>query len=608
MRDTDRGADRVHVADRRRGRQVREQPAAVAFGRRRRAASRPRVRRPRSPRRCRCGRPRRSSRGSSRSRPARSRRRRAGPTTRCRTGRGSSWRTRRRRRCTRSTPEPPGPPGFVNSTPSRRPSAGRRARLSVMCGPSRVRPVERHRQRRALDRCRTVPDERAGPLRGRRRRARREQAATTSHGHERRERIAPARDPQRRSTAAPYGSPTRARRTPAAPCPYACARVPPERARRPGLPRGDAVRGRQLARRRRRGAAAARRAARATRDARATSRTGAAPATSRSSRSTAATSRSAPRGTAGSTADAPGYGFVADDVPELSIAVYPECRGQRVGSLLLGTLVSRARADGYRAISLSVAGDEPGPPAVRAARLRGRRRPDGRRPTPDRRLTMVARRSTDRARPGAQRIAPGWRRGPAGGEDAIRARPEPATAPNGDGGRRSSAPHTNGAVTTSGHAQAAAHPAPRSCSSALVVFVGLWAFALIYSVTAGGSLARAARRPDAPRVVEAACVDAQHAADGAARRSAPHATAAERAARVARRGRDPHRRWSTQLRAVAPDADDAGGRAHGLARRLAAPDRRPAQHYASDLARPRRRRRALRRAGDRRRRARSPTR
>ena len=51
----------------------------------------------------------------------------------------------------------------------------------------------------------------------------------------------------------------------------------------------------------------------------------------------------------------PGYGFVAPDVPELSIAVYPECRGRHVGGLLLGSLVSRARSDGYRAISLSVA-------------------------------------------------------------------------------------------------------------------------------------------------------------------------------------------------------------------------------------------------------------
>jgi ribosomal protein S18 acetylase RimI-like enzyme len=58
-------------------------------------------------------------------------------------------------------------------------------------------------------------------------------------------------------------------------------------------------------------------------------------------------------------ADKPGYGFVAADVPELAIAVYPECRGQRVGSLLLGTIVSRARAGGASSISLSVAADNP---------------------------------------------------------------------------------------------------------------------------------------------------------------------------------------------------------------------------------------------------------
>jgi ribosomal protein S18 acetylase RimI-like enzyme len=58
-------------------------------------------------------------------------------------------------------------------------------------------------------------------------------------------------------------------------------------------------------------------------------------------------------------AEKPGYGFVAADVPELALAVYPECRGQRVGSLLLGTIVSRARAGGYRSISLSVAADNP---------------------------------------------------------------------------------------------------------------------------------------------------------------------------------------------------------------------------------------------------------
>jgi ribosomal protein S18 acetylase RimI-like enzyme len=59
------------------------------------------------------------------------------------------------------------------------------------------------------------------------------------------------------------------------------------------------------------------------------------------------------------TPDEPGYGFVATDVPEVSIAVFPECRGQGVGSLLLSSLVTRARAEGHRALSLSVASDNP---------------------------------------------------------------------------------------------------------------------------------------------------------------------------------------------------------------------------------------------------------
>jgi ribosomal protein S18 acetylase RimI-like enzyme len=54
------------------------------------------------------------------------------------------------------------------------------------------------------------------------------------------------------------------------------------------------------------------------------------------------------------TASAPGYGYVADDVPEMSVAVYPEFRGQHVGTLLLGALVARAERDGVRALSLSV--------------------------------------------------------------------------------------------------------------------------------------------------------------------------------------------------------------------------------------------------------------
>ena len=58
-------------------------------------------------------------------------------------------------------------------------------------------------------------------------------------------------------------------------------------------------------------------------------------------------------------ADDAGYGFVAPDVPEISIAVYPEHRGHQVGSLLLGSLVQRARDRGEPAVSLSVEIDNP---------------------------------------------------------------------------------------------------------------------------------------------------------------------------------------------------------------------------------------------------------
>ncbi len=58
-------------------------------------------------------------------------------------------------------------------------------------------------------------------------------------------------------------------------------------------------------------------------------------------------------------ATAPGYGYVADDVPEIAIGVYPEFRRQRVGSLLLGALIARAQRDGERGLSLSVHGENP---------------------------------------------------------------------------------------------------------------------------------------------------------------------------------------------------------------------------------------------------------
>ena len=54
------------------------------------------------------------------------------------------------------------------------------------------------------------------------------------------------------------------------------------------------------------------------------------------------------------TADDPGYGYVADDVPELSMAVAAGWRGRGVGRALLQEITRRARTAGHQAISLSV--------------------------------------------------------------------------------------------------------------------------------------------------------------------------------------------------------------------------------------------------------------
>jgi len=50
----------------------------------------------------------------------------------------------------------------------------------------------------------------------------------------------------------------------------------------------------------------------------------------------------------------PGYGFVAADIPELTIAVDAASRGRGVGTQLLEALVAHAGDAGYRALSLSV--------------------------------------------------------------------------------------------------------------------------------------------------------------------------------------------------------------------------------------------------------------
>ena len=54
-----------------------------------------------------------------------------------------------------------------------------------------------------------------------------------------------------------------------------------------------------------------------------------------------------------------GYGFVAEDVPELSIAVIASRRQQGIGRRLLVDLIDASVAQGYSALSLSVIEDNP---------------------------------------------------------------------------------------------------------------------------------------------------------------------------------------------------------------------------------------------------------
>jgi ribosomal protein S18 acetylase RimI-like enzyme len=54
-----------------------------------------------------------------------------------------------------------------------------------------------------------------------------------------------------------------------------------------------------------------------------------------------------------------GFGFVDEQTPELAIAVVPSRRGRGFGHQLLAALLDCARKDGFEAISLSVAKDNP---------------------------------------------------------------------------------------------------------------------------------------------------------------------------------------------------------------------------------------------------------
>jgi GNAT superfamily N-acetyltransferase len=55
----------------------------------------------------------------------------------------------------------------------------------------------------------------------------------------------------------------------------------------------------------------------------------------------------------------PGFGFVDEATPEVSIAVVPSRRGRGVGSELLDALIEVATEQGYGGLSLSVATDSP---------------------------------------------------------------------------------------------------------------------------------------------------------------------------------------------------------------------------------------------------------
>lgn len=55
----------------------------------------------------------------------------------------------------------------------------------------------------------------------------------------------------------------------------------------------------------------------------------------------------------------PGYGYVAGDVPEVAIAVRAAWRGRGVGTGLLKALIAAAASRGLRALSLTVALENP---------------------------------------------------------------------------------------------------------------------------------------------------------------------------------------------------------------------------------------------------------
>jgi len=55
----------------------------------------------------------------------------------------------------------------------------------------------------------------------------------------------------------------------------------------------------------------------------------------------------------------PGWGFVDEQTPELTVAVVPGRRGQGIGQELLRGLIDRASAEGFSALSAAVQRDHP---------------------------------------------------------------------------------------------------------------------------------------------------------------------------------------------------------------------------------------------------------
>ena len=59
------------------------------------------------------------------------------------------------------------------------------------------------------------------------------------------------------------------------------------------------------------------------------------------------------------TSEDPGYGFVSETVPELTMGVLPEHRGSGAGTALMAAVITQAREAGFEALSLSVEDHNP---------------------------------------------------------------------------------------------------------------------------------------------------------------------------------------------------------------------------------------------------------